>query len=131
MCATQTAARERNIYRIFAGSTELSPFHQCEALLAAGRSKRLYGLLCRDVTPSGGFGVFDGDDRVGVVTTGARSPYMNAGIGYVRFDNGGSWAGRTHSMRSGTHGDAVCEVVDPPFHDRGKEIPRARLRDTT
>ena len=100
-----------------------------EALLTAGRSKRLYGLLCRDLVPSGGFGVFDGDDRVGVVTTGARSPYLEAGIGYVRFDNGGNWAGRTLSMRSGTHGDAACEIVDPPFHDRGKEIPRARIRD--
>ena len=102
-----------------------------EALLAAGRSKRLYGLLCRDLVPSGGFGIFDGDDRVGVVTTGARSPYLKAGIGYVRFDNGGNWAGRTLSMRSGTHGDAACEVVDPPFHDRGKEIPRARVCDAT
>ena len=29
MCATRTAAGERSIYRIFPGSTELSPFHRC------------------------------------------------------------------------------------------------------
>ena len=98
-----------------------------EALLVAGRSKRLYGLLCHDLTPSGGFGIFDGDDRVGVVTTGAQSPYLKAGIGYVRFDHGGNWSGRTLSMRSGTYGDAICEIVDPPFHDREKEIPRGSI----
>ena len=95
-----------------------------EALLVAKRSKRLYGLLCRDLVPTGGFGIFDGNDQVGVVTTGAQSPYLKAGIGYVRFDHGGNWSGRTLSMRSGTRGSAICEIVDPPFHDRGKEIPR-------
>ena len=97
-----------------------------EALLVAPRSKRLYGLLCRDFTPSGGFGIFDGDDQVGIVTTGAQSPFLRAGIGYVRFDHAGNWPGRTLSMRSGTGENAICEIVDPPFHDREKKIARGR-----
>ena len=97
-----------------------------EALLVAERSKRLYGLICRDLVPSGGFRIFDGNDQVGVVTTGARSPHLEAGIGYVRFDQGGDWSGKTLSMRSDTHGNATCQIVDPPFHDRRKNLPRGR-----
>ena len=97
-----------------------------EALLVAKRSRRLYGLLCRDLAPSGGFGIFDGNDQVGVVTTGAHSPHLKAGIGYVRFDHGGNWSGRALSMRSDTYGDAQCEIVVPPFHDRERRIPRRR-----
>ena len=97
-----------------------------ESLLVAKRSKRLYGLLCRDLVPRGGFGIFDGDDPVGFVTTGAQSPYLDTGIGYVRFDHEGSWSGKSLSMRSGTYGNASCEIVDLPFHDREKAIPRGR-----
>ena len=97
-----------------------------DALLVAKRSKRLYGLLCRDLTPRSGFGIFDGDNQVGFVTTGAQSPYLDAGIGYVRFDHGGNWSGKSLSMRSGTYGNASCEIVDLPFYDREKVIPRGR-----
>ena len=97
-----------------------------EALLVAKRSKRLYGLLCRDLTPRSGSGIFDGDDQVGFVTTGAQSPYLDTGIGYVRFDHGGNWSGKSLSMRSGTYGNASCEIVDLPFYDREKVIPRGR-----
>ena len=105
---------------------EKKGFFGREALLVAKRSKRLYGLLCRDLTPRSGFGIFDGDNQVGFVTTGAQSPYLDAGIGYVRFDHGGNWSGKSLSMRSGTYGNASCEIVDLPFYDREKVIPRGR-----
>lgn len=98
------------------------------ALQSAGRDKRLYGLLCRQETPRRGAGVFEGRTRVGTVTTGAYSPYLDAGIGYVRFDKGGVWSGRLLSLQGGDGpgcGDGLeCEIIDPPFYDREKAISK-------
>lgn len=97
-----------------------------DALLKAKRGKRLFGLICSDMAPRRNFRVFDGNELVGTVTTGARSPFLQAGIGYVKFLRTGDWPGRTLSMRSDDTGSVECEIVDPPFFDRKKDIPRGR-----
>ena len=60
-----------------------------EALLSAKRGKRLYGLTCKDLTPCRGDAIFAENVQVGVVTTGAQSPFLAVGIGYVRFYEAG------------------------------------------
>ena len=95
-----------------------------EALLAPPPGKRLFGLLCRDLIPSAGCELFDGDEPVGVVTTGAYSPCLKMAVGYVRFSAAGDWPTRTLSLHCADKGEAQCEIVDPPFYDREKKIPR-------
>ena len=96
-----------------------------DALMSACPGKRLYGLLCRDHTPSSGCAIFDGQTQVGVVTTGAQSPYLKAGVGYARFFQTGEWLGKILSLRGVDQQEAPCEIIDPPFYDRSKCIPRA------
>jgi aminomethyltransferase len=101
-----------------------------DALLDAKRGKRLYGILCSDFTPSGGDMVIDGDTHIGRVTTGAQSPYLEAGIGYVRFDQTGDWHAKTLSIRSAKQGTAECNIVSLPFYDHEKRIARAATSPT-
>jgi aminomethyltransferase len=95
-----------------------------DALLNAKRGKRLYGLRCSGFTPSGGDAIYDGNIQVGRVTTGAQSPYLDAGIGYTRFNQAGDWNGKTFSIRSANQGTAECDIVELPFYDQEKAIPR-------
>lgn len=94
------------------------------ALLDAKKDTRVYGVKCADATPSYHGEIFDRDAVVGHVTAGAWSPYLNAGIGYVQFNNAGEWTGQKLSMKN-TVGELIpCEVVDLPFYDPEKRIPR-------
>ncbi len=98
------------------------------ALLNAPRSKRLFGLLCADLIPSGGDLIFDGACEVGLVTTGAYSPNLNAGIGYVRFhkfDKSPTYDLSVHSAKGAVE---ACKIVELPFFDAYKKIPRQTLK---
>lgn len=95
-----------------------------EALLRAKRAKRLYGLLCQDLVPGAGWQVLENGRQVGVVTTGAWSPYLEAGIGYVRFSKSGNWPGKNLSICSSVQESAECEIVELPFYDREKQLAR-------
>ena len=95
-----------------------------EALLDAKRGTRLYGLRCDATAPSGGDLVLDAGNVVGRVTTGAYSPYLETGIGYVRFDFPGQWCDRTLVLRSTRAGDSACTINQLPFYDANKRLPR-------
>ena len=84
----------------------------------------LFGLSCEDAVPFSRLEIFDGQQAVGQMTTGAWTPYLNKGIGFVRFDQADDWLGRRLSLcdRDGQYHD--CEVVELPFYDREKKIPR-------
>ncbi len=93
------------------------------ALQSADRRTLLYGLKCDAGSPDRNAAVLDGSRPVGRVTAGAWSPFLDTGIGYVRFNEPGDWAGRTLSVnRAG--GAASCVIVDLPFYDKEKRIPR-------
>lgn len=94
------------------------------ALLNARRGTRIYGLTCADRVPGGGDTVLDGTRPAGVVTTGAYSPHLACGIGYVRFDRPGDWSGRRLTLRTKDRGTAPIDIVDLPFYDRGKGLAR-------
>ena len=95
-----------------------------DALKVATHGTRLYGLRCVGTTPSGGDVILDDATVVGKVTTGAQSPYLECGIGYVRFDRPGNWLGRHLTLRSARYGDANCDIVELPFYDTDKHLPR-------
>lgn len=95
-----------------------------EALLQAGRTKRLFGLKCPDAAPGYRSEIVDAENVVGYVTAGAWSPYLEAGIGYARFDRSGDWAGRELSVRATDGSMQACEIVELPFYDKDKLIPR-------
>lgn len=95
-----------------------------DALLAAGRQKRLFGLRCPGGTPGYGAAITSGGDHVGHVTAGAWSPFLGCGIGYARLDEAGDWAGRALTVHAADGTAMPCEILDLPFYDAGKRIPR-------
>ena len=99
-----------------------------EAIIAECRENRIFGLLCAEHVPAGGSLVLDGDDAVGIVTTGAHSPKFDAGIGYVRFAVADAWEDRCLRIRSGDGVLHECRIVALPFYDQDKLLAKtARL----
>ena len=94
------------------------------ALLHADRRPLLHGLECSDALPSVGSTVLDGDTPVGRMTMGVRSPTLECGIGYVRFNEPGEWIGRSLRIRLPNADVHPCEIVDLPFIDPEKRIVR-------
>ncbi len=94
------------------------------ALLGADRRSLLYGLECPSREPRDGAAIVDGSERVGRVTTGAWSPFLETGIGYVRFDEPGDRAGKKLMLDAGDGELADCRIVTLPFYDAEKRIPR-------
>ncbi len=81
-------------------------------------------MKCTSTAPGYRSAIIDGETVVGQVTASAWSPYLNVGVGYARFSAAGSWVGRKLVVEA-TNGETVgCEIVDLPFYDRDKLIPR-------
>jgi aminomethyltransferase len=100
------------------------------ALLKADRETLLYGVKCLSGAPRDHSEILDGTASVGRVTTGAWSPFLECGIGYVRFNEPGDWAGKSLLMKT-QHGEFVaCEILALPFYDPEKRIPRGLENST-
>ncbi len=95
-----------------------------KALLEGTSGTRIYGVRCADATPVYHGEIVDGKDHVARITAGAWSPYLECGIGYARFHAAGNWAGRSLEMRTAQGDTVACEIVELPFYDRDKRIPR-------
>ncbi|MBT6273856.1 MAG: aminomethyl transferase family protein [Chromatiales bacterium] len=103
-----------------------------DALLAAKRRQLLFGLSCDDATPFAGLEVLAGDSVVGNMTAGAWTPYLQKGIGFVRFKSDANWDGPLYLRAS--DGDLYdCTVSPLPFYDKAKRIARGLefLSDST
>ncbi|WP_108882226.1 glycine cleavage T C-terminal barrel domain-containing protein [Anderseniella sp. Alg231-50] len=94
------------------------------ALLDGSPGTRIYGVKSAAATPLYHGAILEGDSDVARITAGAWSPYLEAGIGYARFHAAGSWAGKTLMMRTAEGETVACEIVELPFYDREKRIPR-------
>ena len=81
-------------------------------------------MKCADAAPPYHGKIVDGDKCVARITAGAWSPYLNAGIGYARFDDAGKWAGKNLAMKNADGKLVSCEIVELPFYDKEKRIPR-------
>ena len=95
-----------------------------DALMVANSGVRLFGLRCNSSTPHASDLVLSDNAPVGKVTTGAFSPYLDCGIGYVRFDKPSDWSGKILTLQSHKFGEVSCTIVDLPFYDQEKLLPR-------
>ena len=95
-----------------------------EALLVADRRSRLLGLKCATATPENHGALFAAAAVVGHVTAASWSPTLDVGIGYARFDNPADWIGQTLTVETEGGLTASCEIVELPFYDIEKRIPR-------
>lgn len=93
-----------------------------DALAAADRRSRLFGLSGASV-PIPGTPVRVGGEVVGRVTAGAWSPFLERGIGYAVMDRADAWPGRKVLLGDGSD---PAELVELPFHDPERLIPRGR-----
>jgi glycine cleavage system aminomethyltransferase T len=94
------------------------------ALLETDRKSLLYGIKCPSATPYNKAEIMDGQTCVGRVTASGWSPYLESGIGYVRFNEAGDWAGKSLFMKTKQGELASCGIVPLPFYDAEKRIPR-------
>ena len=94
------------------------------ALLGGKPGTRIYGVKCAEATPVYQGEILDGEEDVARITAGAWSPYLDCGIGYARFHSAGNWTGQKLTMRTAEGKSVACEIVDLPFYDREKRIPR-------
>ena len=95
-----------------------------DALQSRGSTNLLFGVEAKEIIPMRGDQIFDGTRQVGIITTGAWSPFLKQGIGYVRFEKSADWSGKTLALKSKKSGDTTCKVVDLPFYDQDKRLPR-------
>lgn len=110
----------------------LGPFVHVEKEGYVGRSAlqdvdkrvRLLGVTCETATPGYRATVLENGKSVGHITAATWSPTLDCGIGYVRFDEPGDWIGKTLSVTSEDGTAQACTVVDLPFYDKEKKIPR-------
>jgi aminomethyltransferase len=94
------------------------------ALIDADRRPRLFGLKCPGGTPGYRGSISDGKQVVGHVTAGAWSPYLGSGVGYARFIAADRWVGRRLTVQTKEGKSEDCEIVELPFFDKEKRIPR-------
>lgn len=100
-----------------------------EALEAADRRNRTWGLKVDGGTPCHGNSVYIEDENAGRVTSSAWSPTLQCGIAFVRLDD--------REQGPGTELDVACmdgqmhrgEVCELPFYDRAGDIPRGRATE--
>ncbi len=100
-----------------------------QALLNADRRCLLFGLRCDSATPDMNDMVLHQEKALGRVTAGAWSPYLKTGIGYVRFDQPGEWIGKIVTLKQASGQEFPCEIVELPFYDAEKRIPRGLDRE--
>ena len=95
-----------------------------DALVKADQSRLLWGLTCAGAVPFSGLQVLDGNSVVGHMTAGAWTPYLETGIGFVRFQQKGDWLGRKLTLVTSDGKQHACEIVSLPFYDAEKKLPR-------
>jgi len=95
-----------------------------EELVQADRRTLLYGIKCKDVKPIMNDPILRNTKSVGRVTAGALSPYLETGIGYVRFSMPGDWQGQRLVLQSSDGKTHDCDIVSLPFYDTEKKIAR-------
>ena len=94
------------------------------ALLEADRKSLIYGIKCQSDTPYHQAEIMRDQTCVGRVTASSWSPFLESGIGYVRFSKVGDWAGKALTMKTQQGKLVSCEIVTLPFYDAEKRIPR-------
>ncbi|MDB3944326.1 aminomethyltransferase family protein [Gammaproteobacteria bacterium] len=99
-----------------------------QALEYVNKSCRLYGYVSETAIPNSGLEIFQGSNKVGITKSSCWSPTLEKGIGYVVFDHpdsvGEDWFGKTLSLYDSNQEHHDCVIVELPFFDNEKKIPR-------
>ena len=99
-----------------------------QALQNADRENRLFGVTSETGIPRVGCHVYDQRVKVGEVRVGDWSPTLDKGVGYIFFDqaanDSNSWSGKQLSLIDNEARKHHCHIVDLPFYDPEKKIPR-------
>ena len=100
-----------------------------QALENSDQRPLLYGVRCDSAEPRVWTIAYRGGKAVGRLTATAWSPFLGAGIGYIRFKEAGDWLGSEVSVTCRHGPTQTAEVVSLPFYDEEKRISRGL--DTT
>lgn len=94
------------------------------ALELADKGNRFFGITAGYETPIGKYSVSHDGVIVGRLTTAAISPYLQKFIGYVVFQYPEDWVNRKVQLVSANDVTYDARVVELPFYDAAKRIPR-------
>lgn len=92
-------------------------------LLNCDRALRLTGLSCESGIPRRGSTVRSASGETGYITSSARSPQLDCGIGYVRFVGAAPAPGTPLAIETDL-GPREAIVTVPPFFDPEKRLAR-------
>jgi aminomethyltransferase len=94
------------------------------ALSQADQRSRLHGLRCESGVPAYGAKVRAAGETVGRVLSSAWSPLLECGIGYVQFYRSDDWPSTDVTIVHRDDTELKGAVVNLPFYDEEKRIPR-------
>lgn len=100
-----------------------------KALASASRDKRQFGLKCLSGELMISGDVFLETHPIGKTTAAALSPYLGHSIGYAFLDQAGPKAGTSVRVQCRDGALHTAELVDPPFYDTERLIPRGKRVD--
>lgn len=100
-----------------------------EALARAPRGRRLFGIKCQDGDMMISGRVYSDGASVGKVTAAAISPYLGYSIGYVLLNEAGPEPAAEVTVQCRDGDFYKAELVEPPFYDKDRLIPRGTLVD--
>ncbi len=95
-----------------------------DALREANRSPRFCGFKCAQGRPRFGAPVKSGGREIGRVTDFEFSPFLDSGIGFVRFESPEWMQARDLEVVDRDGREYPIELVELPFYDAEKRIPR-------
>lgn len=95
-----------------------------DALRRASRATRLYGFRCAPASIRFGEALLREGAPVGRVTASDVSPYLDCSVGFVRLDDAATRAAGGLALRARDGELLPVELVDLPFYDADKRIPR-------
>lgn len=94
------------------------------ALKSASRELIMHGLRCPGAEPLVGIAATVNGKEIGYVSAAAWSPFLKCGIGYLRLNQPGHGPGDSVEV-VGVEGSVnTATLVELPFYDREKRIPR-------
>ena len=102
-----------------------SDFFGRDALEATtDRRTRIYGIACRAAEPLTGGPVTRNGKEIGLITASGWSPWLEQGVAYVRLARAGDLEPRSVEVMGFDLAMHPATIVDLPFYDAEKKIPR-------
>ena len=95
--------------------------------LSKKSGKRLFGIISEKAFKYKSNVYLSNDEIIGYLPASTWSPTLKKYIGYVRFNYSSKWTDFKVRAESLDDGFIDCEVVELPFYDKDKLIPRGKV----